>query len=265
MKLSAQVQAGARCRNAVAPFKNIHQSSGRRPRLVAKAATALDPDNTSILVAGGGGVALEVTRKLKDMGSWVWMMQRHEERRKTIEGWMAVVAKGDALNTADVEKVFNGIEDVDAVVSSLGGSVANPQVDSQGNINLIEAAVKRGVKKFILVTSLGCGSSKMACGQQVYDVLAPVLVEKDKAEQKLQSLKDKMTFVIIRPGGLTSDPASGAAILTESTEVCGSIARADVADLVVKCLFSSKSDNKILSAVDKHKVRTTAAYDVFVL
>lgn len=44
-------------------------------------ASQLDPDNASILVAGGGGVALAVTHKLKDMGSWVWMMQRSETRR----------------------------------------------------------------------------------------------------------------------------------------------------------------------------------------
>lgn len=45
-----------------------------RQRVVA--AADLDPDNASILVCGGGGVALHVTRKLKDMGSWVWMLQR---------------------------------------------------------------------------------------------------------------------------------------------------------------------------------------------
>lgn len=32
-------------------------------------------------MAGGGGVALNVTRKLKDMGSWVWQLQRTDVRR----------------------------------------------------------------------------------------------------------------------------------------------------------------------------------------
>jgi shikimate 5-dehydrogenase len=69
-------------------------------------AADVDPDNASILVCGGGGVALSVTRKLKDMGSWVWMLQRKEDRRKDIEGMMAIVAKGDALSKDDIEKVF---------------------------------------------------------------------------------------------------------------------------------------------------------------
>jgi pyruvate/2-oxoglutarate dehydrogenase complex dihydrolipoamide dehydrogenase (E3) component len=34
------------------------------------------PDNANILVCGGGGVAMECTKLLKDMGSWVWMLQR---------------------------------------------------------------------------------------------------------------------------------------------------------------------------------------------
>ncbi len=56
-------------------------------------AAALEPDNASILVAGGGGIALDVTRKLKDSGAWVWMLQRSDSRRAEIEGMMALIVK----------------------------------------------------------------------------------------------------------------------------------------------------------------------------
>jgi nucleoside-diphosphate-sugar epimerase len=56
----------------------------------------------------------------------------------------------------------------------------------QGNINLIEAAAVKGVKKFVLVTSIGTGDSKDAPPTQVYDVLKPVLLEKEKAEEALK-------------------------------------------------------------------------------
>lgn len=44
---------------------------------------------------------------------------------------MAIVVKGDAMSPQDVEKAFDSIEDVDAVVSTIGGTPADPSVDSQ--------------------------------------------------------------------------------------------------------------------------------------
>jgi hypothetical protein len=51
------------------------------PRPLAAVAGDIDPDNASVLVCGGGGVALEVARRLKDAGAWVWMLQRSDIRR----------------------------------------------------------------------------------------------------------------------------------------------------------------------------------------
>eukprot|EP00879_Flechtneria_rotunda_P002521 GHRR01002719.1.p1 GENE.GHRR01002719.1~~GHRR01002719.1.p1 ORF type:complete len:271 (+),score=98.63 GHRR01002719.1:211-1023(+) len=235
---------GAAGRPFTAARPNLHQPSIKQ-RAQVIAAADIDPDNASILVCGGGGVALHVTRKLKDMGSWVWMMQRHDDRRKEIEGMMAIVAKADATNKEQVDKVFAGIEDVDAVISTIGGSVQDPTADSTGNINIIEAAAAKGVKKFILVTSIGCGDSKDAPGEQVYKVLEPVLLEKNKAEEKLKSLSGKMAYTIIRPGGLKSEPATDNGVLTEDVGACGAITREDVATLVIKALLSNKTDNKV--------------------
>lgn len=241
------------------------RSGACAPRRAARlrVAAEIDPDNASILVAGGGGVALEVTRKLKDMGSWVWQLQRTDVRRKEIEGMMAIVVNGDATVTADVDKAFSQIEEVDAVVSSLGGTTADPTADSVGNINLINAAAKAGVKKFILVTSIGTGDSKGATPPNVYEALKPVLIEKEKAEEALKA--SGMPYVIIRPGGLKSEPATGKGVLTESRDVCGSITRADVADLVVKALRSGKGDGKTLAAVDAEQVFGAPAYEALKL
>lgn len=44
---------------------------------------------------------------------------------------MAIVVRGDALQKDDVQKAFDQIEEVDAVVSTIGGTPADPLADSQ--------------------------------------------------------------------------------------------------------------------------------------
>ena len=244
----------------VAPYLAGHS---RRRDLSARASDqyVFDPDNSSILVAGGGGVGIMVTRMLKDMGAWVWMLQRNDDRRSEIESMMAIVINGDARNDEDIERVFDEIDDLDAVVSTIGGSPADPSSDGMGNIKLIEAAAAKGVKRFVLVTSIGTGDSKDAPPAQVYDVLKPVLLEKEKAEERLKELSDKMEFVIVRPGGLKSEPKTDNGVLTKDTSVCGPIHREDVASLVCKCLFSPNSANQVYSAVDKEQTQAAASYE----
>ena len=59
------------------------------------------------------------------------------------------------------------MEEVDAVITTIGGTTKSPEADSQGNINLIEAALKKGVRKFIMVSSIGAGDSKNATPPEV--------------------------------------------------------------------------------------------------
>lgn len=55
-----------------------------------------------------------------------------------------------------------------------------------------------------------------------------------------------MQWTIIRPGGLKNDPPTGSGVLTTDKSICGAINREDVADLVVKALFSDKATGKVM-------------------
>ena len=158
------------------------------------------------------------------------------------------------------------------MVSTVGGTPADPRADSEGNIALIEAAAKKGeeqgrMPKFVLVTSIGTGDSQGAPPPQVYEALKPVLDEKVKAEDRLKELAAEkgMPFCIVRPGGLKSEPATGKGVLTEDTSICGAIHRADVASLVVKAILKDKANGKVLSAVDSEQLFDQPAFEVFEL
>lgn len=77
--------------------------------------------------------------------------------------------------------------------------------------------------------------------------------------------QDKMKWVIIRPGGLTNDPASDNWFVTESRDVCGAISRMDVSSVVCKALFTDTLDNKVVAALDSEKVTTKVEYEAIAL
>jgi uncharacterized protein YbjT (DUF2867 family) len=167
---------------------------------------------------------------------------------------------GDALNLADVTNAMTG--KISAVISTIGGMPQDGQrADFAGNKQLIDAAVKAGVNKFILVSSLGAGATKDAIPAAAYASLAPVLAEKEQAEAYL--IASGLNYTIIRPGGLKSEPATGNGVLTLDTHVAGSICRADVATLVCKCLDSAIAEGKVLSAFDRNMTYGDATYQEF--
>lgn len=43
----------------------------------------------------------------------------------------AIVVAGDALDPASLDKALESIEEVDAVISTVGGTSANPKVDGE--------------------------------------------------------------------------------------------------------------------------------------
>jgi nucleoside-diphosphate-sugar epimerase len=215
-----------------------------------------------IFVAGASrGVGQEIAKYLTTQEIKVKALLRTEVAAKELEAMGVKTILGDALKVEDVERAIlgdetgnkTGDEPIQAVITTLGGLPTDGvKPDFVGNKNLIDAAVKAGVQKFILVTSIGCGDSVGALPPQALETLKPVLVEKEKAEQYL--INSGLNYTIIRPGGLKSEPATGNGILTTDTRIVGSIHRADVADLVCRCLSSTNANHQILSALDKNMI-----------
>ena len=207
-------------------------------------------NTTYILLAGASrGVGREIAKNLVQRSLKVKALLRSPETQADLEALGIKVAIGDALNPTEVESAFLS-EPISAVISTIGGLPKDGQrADFLGNKTLIDAAVKASVQKFILVSSIGSGNSAIALPPQALQTLGAVLVEKAQAEQYL--IASGLTYTIVRPGGLKSEPATGNAVLTPDPTIAGSIHRADVATLVCQCLLSDQANNQILSAVDR--------------
>lgn len=211
--------------------------------------SALQMAYKKVFVAGGTkGVGRFVVDKLAGTGIEVVALARSEEgvaELNAIDGVTAVA--GDAFDQKSVENAMDGC---DAAITTLGGSTDDRRVDYEGNNNVIESAGILGVQRIILVTSIGCGSSKEAAPPSVFEVLKDVLAAKEKAENILIKYYTNSNWTIIRPGGLKTEPMTGHAILTEDNTAIGSIHREDVADLVVRALNSPATERKVLTAID---------------
>jgi uncharacterized protein YbjT (DUF2867 family) len=209
-------------------------------------------DISYIFLAGASrGVGQQIALHLTKQKRSVKALLRTETARADLEAMGIKVVLGDALNVAEVEEAMLGAEPIAAVISTIGGLPWNGErADYLGNKNLIDAAVKAGANKFILISSIGAGNSVAALSPQVLETLGAVLAEKEKAEKHLMS--SGLTYTIVRPGGLKSEPATGDGVLTADFRVAGSINRADVADLVCQCLDSELANNKVLSAIDRN-------------
>lgn len=193
---------------------------------VLKASASVSKPDMKMMVCGGSGVAAQVvSRSVSVYGLSTVAMRRNEETRETVESAGAQLMLADALDAQSVQSVFDTAKP-SVVISSVGGSPQDPRADSEGNLNLIENALRTGVTRFVLVSSIGAGDSKAATPEQVYSALEPVLLEKEKAENRLVELQSQMSFTVLRPGGLKSEDATGNGVLTEDLRVIGSINRA---------------------------------------
>ena len=218
-----------------------------------------------IFLAGASrGVGREIAKYLIAENYQVIALLRSSDTQQELEAMGIKVVMGDALDIASLETAMLGEKNITTVISTIGGLPKDGErADYLGNKNLIDIAVKAKVQQFILVSSIGSGESAVALPPQALETLGPVLLEKEKAEQHL--INSGLTYTVIRPGGLKSEPATGNGVLTQDYKIAGTIHRADVAQLACKCLTSETAKNQVLSAIDRNMTYGELELKEFVL
>ena len=178
--------------------------------------------NDGILIFGATGSAgEELVRKLHQEDRSVYVMSRSDKGREIFEKLGVHILKGDAFNSDDVLNVTRqASEDCRTVVTYLGGwPINDPETwpDYVGNKNVIDAAREVGIKRVVLVTSIGCGKSWDYIPDTSNLITAGILKLKTQAEEYLR--QTDLDWTIVRPGGLGkvgSVPTTGEGILTEN-------------------------------------------------
>ena len=158
----------------------------------------------------------------------------------------SAIAVADALSRPQVEAALDEARP-DVVVSALGGR-GDTMVDDLGVGNLADACATAGIRRLIVVTSLGCGGSRAHASPRLLEAIGEVLAAKTRGEDAL--VASDLDWTIVRPGGLGDETATGRAVLVEDETVHGRIACADLARLLLYLVDDPSSIRRILSAVD---------------
>lgn len=200
-----------------------------------------------LLFGASRGTGLEVARILAGRGDHVTAFVRPTSDLGALLQLRVKLCTGDSLNPRDVEAAFASGR-FRAVVDTVGGKRGEPRPDYQGTRNLVDAAIAAGVRRLLFVTAIGTGDSRGAVAPKVLEFLGAVLEEKTLGENYL--IASGLDYTILRPGGMTHDPASGTAIKTEDHLAMGVINRADLARLIVDCLDDPLTIGRIYHTVD---------------
>lgn len=157
----------------------------------------------------------------------------------------------DVTVSSTIEAAVQGTRAVifAASASKQGGTPA--QVDNTGLVNVAKACIEAKVPHLVIVSS-GSVTKPDSPVYKFLNLFGGIMEQKILGEDTVcglyASLKDdeKMTYTVIRPGGLTEDPPRGVSALeiNQGDTKSGRISRFDVASLCVESTFSPELTGK---------------------
>jgi nucleoside-diphosphate-sugar epimerase len=198
-----------------------------------------------VVVAGAHGqIARRLGRLLTARGDTVVGIVRNPDHAGdlTADGTQPAVLD---LEQATVDQVAEVVSGADAVVFAAGagpGSSAERKhtVDRGAALLLADAAERAGVRRYLLISSMGVQLARQGTPHGMDPVFAAYLQAKLAAEDAILP-RPALETVIVRPGRLTDEPGSGRVTLGHGLELAD-VPRDDVAAVLAAILSTGKAD-----------------------
>jgi len=200
-----------------------------------------------VVIAGGHGqIALLLEKLLAERGDEPVGIVRNPDHTADVEATGAECVVLD-LEDAGVEQVTEVVKGADAVVFAAGGGpnsgVARKEtVDKGAAILLAEAAEQAGVRRYVIVSSMGTDSADPD-SDEVFQVY---LRAKKAADDDIRS-RD-LDWTVVRPGRLLDDPPTGRVQVGSLSR--GSVTRADVAAVIAETLSTDATIGKTFDLLE---------------
>jgi len=197
-----------------------------------------------VIADGHGKIGLQLGKLLAARGDRVRsLIRKPEQADDLVEGSIEPVLC-DLEAEDDVAEKVRG---ADAIVFAAGagpGSGAERKwtLDYGGAAKLIAAAKAEEVHRYVIVSSMGAGDPPAEGG----DVFGEYLRAKAKADQELEA--SGLDYTVVRPGGLTDEPATGKVTVGNGLDR-GQIPRADVAAVLAAVLPAPNAVGKTFELV----------------
>lgn len=191
-----------------------------------------------IVIAGGHGkIALLTEQLLVAAGHTVRALIRNAAHDADVEatGAQPVVADLEQLESDQLAPLLRG---ADAIVYAAGagpgsGPARKWTMDYGGAVKLIEACRRAGVDRYVMVSARGADADAPDDGG-----FGTYLRAKGRADAELTA--SGLRYTILRPVGLTDEPASDA-VSTAADSGVETIPRADVAAAIVAVLAEPRT------------------------
>ncbi|MED5815336.1 SDR family oxidoreductase [Mycolicibacterium sp. 050232] len=190
-----------------------------------------------VVIAGGHGkIALILEQLLSARGDEVAGLIRNPDQAADLRAAGAEAVELD-LERASVDEVATALHGADAVVFAAGagpgsGAVRKQTVDRDAAILLAEAAEAAGVSRYVMVSAMAADDRSLDANYD--EVFLAYMRAKSEADADVRA-RSGLRTTIVRPGGLTDEPATGNVTIAESTGR-GTIPRADVARVLLAVL-----------------------------